>query len=218
TLWGRRMAGQATSVGGAIGRCFSESKDVLDAEGNNQLFEEEKAQGLDVLKKSFKFVGYTEKAIKIVNWIKNGAEILGFITFAPEYVKNVESSLSEEARKLEAGEQEKEAMQQAHQNRESINEEEKEEDQLNADESAETTHATFSVASTTTAESETKVFNEYKQKVKERIEGDVVTYMVDSVTKTWVQPWLQSKIEGLIVSAGQNMLECIGSMWKGSQG
>ncbi|XP_045022952.1 uncharacterized protein LOC116934018 isoform X1 [Daphnia magna] len=218
TLWGRRMAGQATSVGGAIGRCFSESKDVLDAEGNNQLFEEEKAQGLDVLKKSFKFVGYTEKAIKIVNWIKNGAEILGFITFAPEYVKNVESSLSEEARKLEAGEQEKEAMQQAHQNRESINEEEKEEDQLNADESAETTHATFSVASTTTAESETKVFNEYKQKVKERMEGDVVTYMVDSVTKTWVQPWLQSKIEGLIVSAGQNMLECIGSMWKGSQG
>uniref|UniRef100_A0A0P6FGI2 Helicase c-terminal domain containing protein n=2 Tax=Daphnia magna TaxID=35525 RepID=A0A0P6FGI2_9CRUS len=218
TLWGRRMAGQATSVGGAIGRCFSESKDVLDAEGNNQLFEEEKAQGLDALKKSFKFVGYTEKAIKIVNWIKNGTEILGLITFAPEYVKNVESSLSEEARKLEAGEQEKEAMQQAHQNQESINEEEKEEDQLNADESAETTHATYSVASTTTAESETKVFNEYKQKVKERIEGDVVTYMVDSVTKTWVQPWLQSKIEGLIVSAGQNVLERIGSMWKGSQG
>ncbi|KAI9552446.1 hypothetical protein GHT06_022812 [Daphnia sinensis] len=218
TLWGLRMAGQATSIVGAIGRCFAESKEVLSRVGQVKLHEKKDPQGINVLKKSFNFVTYTKKTIEIVNWIKNGTEILGLIKFAPEYVKNVISSLSEEARKLEAEEQEKEATQQAHQNQESINEEEKEEDHLSADESPETTHTTYSVASTTTGEPKTKVFNEYKQKVKERIEGDVVTYMLDSVTKTWVQPWLQSKIESLIVSAGQNMLERIGSMWKGSQG
>ncbi|XP_057377386.2 uncharacterized protein LOC130698721 [Daphnia carinata] len=217
TLWGRRMTGQAASVGGAIGRCFSESGDVLKAEGKIELMEEEKAQGLDVLKKSFKFVGYVEKATKIVNWIKNGTEILGLVAYAPEYVSNVERSLSEEARKLEAEEQDKKAAQQAHQTQVSVYDEEKE-DQLSTGEAAETIHATYTVTSTNTAEFETKVFNEYKQKVKERIEGDVVTYMVDSVTKAWVQPWLQSKIEGLIVSAGKNTLERIGSMWTGTQG
>ena len=41
TFWSRRMAGQAASVGSTIGRCFSESRDVVSADGQNSLLGKE---------------------------------------------------------------------------------------------------------------------------------------------------------------------------------
>jgi hypothetical protein len=50
---------------------------------------------------------------------------------------------------------------------------------------------------------------------KARVEGDVSKYMVDSNTRAWVQPWLQSKIEGVVEHYGKKTFQAIGSMWQG---
>ena len=215
TLWGRRMTSQAASVGSAVGRCFAESRDVLSGDGQHKLNVEENAAGLDVLKKSFRYVRYAEKAMKIVKWLKNGSEILGLIAFAPEYANNVEKALAAEARKLEERADKAAVQQQSGQ----LVVEENEDEVMITDDTNENQPQSYKMSNVASeTKSESQVFHEYKEKVRERIEGDVVNYMVDSVTKTWVQPWLQGKIENMIVTAGKKTFECLGSMWQGDKG
>ena len=214
TLWGRRMTSQAASVGSAVGRCFAESRDVLSGDGQHKLNVEENAAGLDVLKKSFRYVRYAEKAMKIVKWLKNGSEIVSLITFAPEYANNVEKVLAAEARKLEERADKTAVQQQS----DKLEIEEDEDEVTVHEETNENQQSSKMTNVASETKSETQVFNEYKEKVRERIEGDVVNYMVDSVTKTWVQPWLQGKIENMIVTAGKKTFECLGSMWQGEKG
>ena len=208
TLWGRRMAGQAASVGSAIGRCFSESRDVLSADGQNSLLGKGQEEGFDVLKKSFKFVTYAEKAMKIVSWLKNGSEIVGLIGYAPEYVYNVEKILSAEVKRLE--EEVKEDTKEHVTEETLMPEETKDELQIET----ETTESAKMY--NTSVESERETFNKYKEEVTKRVETEIVTHMVDSVTKTWVQPWLQSKIESLVMYAGSKTFDCISNLWQGS--
>ena len=213
TLWARRMAGQAASVGSAIGRCFAESNGVLKGDGRNKLLNENDASGLGVLKTSFKYIEHAEKATKVVSWLKNGTEIAGLLSYGPEYFYKVKNTLSAEVVRLENEVEEEEEIKKESEKVEMIHE--FPDNEFTENENLEELPALL-YSTSSAVESERKTFDEYKEKVARRVEGDITKYMVDSVTRTWVQPWLQSKIETLVVSAGKATLGFISSKWNGS--
>ena len=144
--------------------------------------------------------------MKVVEWLKNDSKILELISYAPEYVNNVEKTLASEAKKLEV--QAETTTQEAA----AAADVEEDGDSYVPKEDQETDEGVHKTRSTE-MKSETQIFNEYKEKVRQRVEGDVADYMVDSITKTWEQPWLQSKIEYMIVSAGKATFQRLGSLW-----
>ncbi|EFX63897.1 hypothetical protein DAPPUDRAFT_118738, partial [Daphnia pulex] len=218
TLWGRRVVGQVASLTSSIGGCFAESGDVWKAQGTEE-FKANDAVGLISKKTSFNFVEYAKKATTVVKYLKNGAEILCLVSYAPEYVNNVNQTLDAKIRKLEDEieiEEEKKkstAAVQYHQIITSDSESFESEDEVESDDDDATESTMLNAAAVAT---ERSTFNEFKEKVKGRVEGDVSKYMVDSVTRAWVQPWLQSKIEGMVEHYGKKTFQAIGSMWQGS--
>ncbi|XP_046637528.1 uncharacterized protein LOC124315861 [Daphnia pulicaria] len=216
TIWGKRVVGQVTSLTSSIGGCFAESGDVWKAQGTEE-FKANDAVGINSKKTSFKFVEYAKKATTVVKYLKNGAEILGLVSYAPEYVNNVNQTLDAKIRKLEDEieiEEEKKkstAAVQYHQIITSDSESFESEDEVESDDDDATESTMLSTAAT-----ERSTFNQFKEKVKGRVEGDISKFMVDSVTRAWVQPWLQSKIEGMVEHYGKKTFQAIGSMWQGS--
>ena len=213
TLWVRRIAGQAASLTSSIGGCFAQSGDVWKAQGTEE-FKLNDATGLNSKKTAFPLVKYAEKARTVVKYLKNGAEVLGLVTYAPEYVNNVNQTLDAKIRKLEDEieiEEEKKKSTAVQYQMMSINDSDdfKPPDEVESD-------AIESTSLITAVQTERSTFNVYKEKVKARVEGDVSKYMVDSVTRAWVQPWLQSKIEGVVEHYGKKTFQAIGSMWQGS--
>jgi hypothetical protein len=188
---------------------------VWKAQGTEE-FKANDAVGINSKKTSFKFVEYAKKATTVVKYLKNGAEVVGLVSFAPEYVNNVNQTLDAKIRKLEDEieiEEEKKRSTAAVQYQiiTSDSESFESEDEVESDDDDATESTMLSTAAT-----ERRNFNEFKEKVKGRVEGDISKYMVDSVTRAWVQPWLQSKIEGVVEHYGKKTFQAIGSMCQGS--
>jgi len=231
--WINGMTSKCNQVGNAMVSCFSQSTQMINGHESQRLIGEGKGllkkndtrgndpiqQGLNLIENTIKVVETTEKVTKLCNFIKNGTEVVTLFTHAPEYVRNINEELKQEIHNLNMQDDEINQQEQTESTAAAAKEEKSaEKDQVDQQKSSgnhligedEEVVKFMNLQDT----KEVEEFNQFQKETEKKIQREVLDHVVGRIQSVWLQPFLQRKIEGVVLNFSQKAMKMVESLYE----
>lgn len=188
-----------------------------------------------------KLASWAKKANNLLKLLKHGEAVASLVSHAPIYMQNVNKSFEQETRRVDIENQRQTNQKESKmvvlsdptfsddQDSDYSDYSDDSEDSEDSDDDLSTPMMDVrrpvqrtSKRGQTDEESDQETDEEtewlnLKQSMQEELEGDVIKLMLDKVTSTWLQPFLQAQVEGAIRSLGEKAIDMIAGQFSGKK-